>query len=162
MAWRVKRIKIGYCKWDLEGRLKRMQIDSPVRLKYIKVVVGEIEDEKAIHKRLEKYKSHGEWFNWTPQVRNIVKNYGGTLAQIAELPKETSPVHPPSTCGDCGKKFPPAIKGATSLLCRKCAFIADQDPDIQSVYRLHNFNINPILTRFNLRQSYHAYGNAES
>lgn len=54
-------IKIGYAS-NPDSRLRAHQVGSPIKLSYLLVVEGSRADEGALHKRLLRFKSHGEWF----------------------------------------------------------------------------------------------------
>lgn len=65
-------IKIGTTR-DLQRRLASMQAGSPVELVVLATVPGDSRTENALHKRLTKYRLHGEWFLDTEEVRAAMK-----------------------------------------------------------------------------------------
>lgn len=68
--------KVGMAN-DPLNRLITLQIGNPYRLELISAVYSEqaYEKEQAIHKRLDKYRIRGEWFELTDsQVRTILKH----------------------------------------------------------------------------------------
>lgn len=73
-------IKIGYTGRPIAIRLQALRCASPARLECVGLMRGTLVDEKALHFRFAKARSHGEWFRAEPEV----------LAYIAE---KTSPDH---------------------------------------------------------------------
>lgn len=67
-------IKIGMSQ-NPERRLADLQVGSPVMLRIIGAAAGGQSREAALHRRLAKYRLHGEWFADAPEV----------LAAIAEV-----------------------------------------------------------------------------
>lgn len=55
-----------------EKRLAALQVGSPTRLDLIAELDGNERRERAIHKRMERHHSHGEWFRYVTQVRDII------------------------------------------------------------------------------------------
>lgn len=64
-------IKIGISQ-DPEARLRQMQSGSPEELSLLKQVKGYHEDEKMLHKRLDDYRVHGEWFEPSRDVHILI------------------------------------------------------------------------------------------
>lgn len=64
-------VKIGYAR-SVDARLKTLQTGSPVLLELIGRADGRVCNEKRIHRLLIGSRSHGEWFNRTPQVREVL------------------------------------------------------------------------------------------
>lgn len=54
-------IKIGFTR-DLDARLKRLQMNSPVRLRVLAAVFATRDDEVETHRVFKKWRVHGEWF----------------------------------------------------------------------------------------------------
>ena len=65
-------VKIGYTA-QLRQRLTDLQVGSPVKLVPITTIDGDMPIEKAIHKLLEKHRSHGEWFHMTDEVLDVIE-----------------------------------------------------------------------------------------
>lgn len=65
-------VKIGYSE-DLASRFTDLSVGSPVELRLLHVIPGDVDDERALHKRFALYRVRGEWFRIT-----------GTLAAFLE------------------------------------------------------------------------------
>jgi len=61
-------IKIGLAA-HVGRRMRTLQTASPMELELIGAIPGGLKLEKAIHRRLEHFRLHGEWFRPTPEVR---------------------------------------------------------------------------------------------
>lgn len=72
LAEEVNRVKIGYAD-DAKKRLRELQIGSPVLLKLMAVFKGKtIEDEAFLHTVFDDYRVHGEWFEFSQEIRNYL------------------------------------------------------------------------------------------
>jgi hypothetical protein len=60
-------VKIGKAD-SVEGRIKELQIGSPVRLRILGFRDGGRYREKAYHLQFRKSRLHGEWFERTPAL----------------------------------------------------------------------------------------------
>lgn len=60
-------VKIGFSK-NPNKRLESLQISSPERLIIIRVVEGTMWGERAAHRAFQKYRLHGEWFRFRPEM----------------------------------------------------------------------------------------------
>jgi hypothetical protein len=61
-------VKIGYTT-NIQDRLKTLQTGSPIKLKVLYLIEGATpEQEKELHKKFNKYHSHGEWFHPHPAL----------------------------------------------------------------------------------------------
>ena len=65
-------IKIG-CTKNLNERIKGIQTSNPHGLVVIGAIKGNSFEEKAIHKKLEKYRVTGEWFKNCNEVRSCIE-----------------------------------------------------------------------------------------
>ena len=80
-------VKIGYST-DIENRMAYIQIYNPCPLELLHVIEGVgIGVEREMHRNLEKYRIHGEWFEWNTTVKNIVKKVKKQY-QIVDVSKE--------------------------------------------------------------------------
>jgi len=68
----TEKVKIGYST-NVKERLSGLQIGSPVKLLVIGSFPGEFEHEARLHKFLEKYRSHGEWFYMADEVIDVIE-----------------------------------------------------------------------------------------
>lgn len=64
-------IKIGYAA-DPEKRIAEIQRMSPIELRTLKVIEGDLRQEKGLHKHFAKFRLHGEWFNLNEGMLDIV------------------------------------------------------------------------------------------
>lgn len=55
-------VKIGFTIYSAQARCSSLQIANPHRLSVVGEFAGTVEIEKAIHRRLAKYRVSGEWF----------------------------------------------------------------------------------------------------
>lgn len=73
LAQSVQKIKIGYS--DSPGRrFAALEGQSPVGLKLLGVIEGSEQQEKKIQADLIEYRDQGEWFDYTAQVKEYIKN----------------------------------------------------------------------------------------
>jgi hypothetical protein len=89
-------VKFGYTK-IMEGRLRDLQIGSPVRLAILASDFGSRSHEKAIHDRLATDRSHGEWFRRSAKAIEIIQAMkAGRLSDFLGLEtgknKDQSPI----------------------------------------------------------------------
>src|SRR4051794_40462184 len=67
-------IKIGFTDGNPAKRLAQLQVGSPVSLKLLKTTPGSAYDEAALHWRFREGRSHGEWFQPTPQLLEFIRD----------------------------------------------------------------------------------------
>lgn len=72
-------VKIGHSISDPRARLSQLQLQSPERLVLLKVIEGDMEDERRFHRLFEADRVRGEWFNPTE----------GLMTTIAEAHSKT-------------------------------------------------------------------------
>jgi hypothetical protein len=65
------RVKCGVGA-DPRARLADLQVGSPTPLKLIAEIDGDYSKEKLIHRRLDRWHIHGEWFHYVPEVCDII------------------------------------------------------------------------------------------
>lgn len=66
-------IKIGYTG-NLNARLGQLGTSSPTVLQVLAVVDGDRDTEVAYHERWAKYRSHGEWFKYGPEIKEFLEH----------------------------------------------------------------------------------------
>lgn len=66
----VNLIKIGRSA-EPERRLDELRLLSPVELEIIGLVDGGSRREAELHQKFARYRSHGEWFYATPEIRQF-------------------------------------------------------------------------------------------
>lgn len=83
-------IKIGQAHF-VDGRIRTIQLMSPVPLNLVAVLPGDKFPEKALHRRFAHHRRHGEWFGsaaeirsfaWRASVDNMLDEIDALLAQI--------------------------------------------------------------------------------
>ena len=55
--------KIGYTSGKAKKRVKGLQTGCPHKLSIVRVLQGDQEREKWLHKTFSKYRKEGEWFD---------------------------------------------------------------------------------------------------
>lgn len=68
---KMARVKCGLAM-NPHHRLGNLQVGSPTVLRLIAVTEGDRLRERAIHRRLADHRSHGEWFEYTVRVRDVI------------------------------------------------------------------------------------------
>jgi hypothetical protein len=71
LACKTNLVKVGIAD-SFDARISKLRREGPDELEVLKVVHGErsyIESfEKEIHSELKAYQSHGEWFQYCPEI----------------------------------------------------------------------------------------------
>lgn len=87
------RVKCGVAS-DPRTRLASLQVGSPTPLKLVAEIDGSESKERLIHRRLERWHIHGEWFHYVPDVCDVIvdeiSNYLKDLYQSDCLMQETA------------------------------------------------------------------------
>lgn len=65
--------KIGYSTNPLK-RLNSIQTGCPFKLEIILILRGDRKIEKNLHKKYKKYKTNGEWFSFSGELRNSINS----------------------------------------------------------------------------------------
>jgi hypothetical protein len=65
------RVKCGVGA-DPRARLASLQAGSPTTLKLIAEIDGDGSKERLIHRRLDQWHIHGEWFHYVPEVCDVI------------------------------------------------------------------------------------------
>jgi hypothetical protein len=95
----TRRVKCGVAN-DPRVRLGELQVGSPTPLKVIAELDGDYSKEHAIHRRLDRWHIHGEWFHYVPEVCDIIADeisshlkalYRGDIIVQALGPDGTAP-----------------------------------------------------------------------
>lgn len=99
------RVKCGIAT-DTRARLAGLQVGSPTPLELIAEINGDGSKERLIHRRLAQWHIHGEWFQYVPEVCDIIVDeiashlkdlYVGNCLVLAISPKpvldQTRPVN---------------------------------------------------------------------
>lgn len=67
------RLKIG---WTINtaGRMRTLQAGSPTKLRLVGEVPGDRHREQQLHRLLDAFRLHGEWFDYTKEVRDVLSS----------------------------------------------------------------------------------------
>ena len=65
-------IKIGFTAGEAKNRLRSLQTGHPHPLKILAVFEGSVNMEKEVHRRFAEARVHGEWFNRTPELLQMI------------------------------------------------------------------------------------------
>jgi hypothetical protein len=65
------RVKCGIAA-NPRARLADLQVGSPTVLQLIGEMSGDVSKEKAIHRKMARWRVHGEWFHYVPDVYDII------------------------------------------------------------------------------------------
>jgi hypothetical protein len=74
LAEKCNRVKIGIAS-DVDERFSTLFRENADDLKLLKAIPGGLELEQEIHRELELFRAHNEWFEWTPEVQETVNRY---------------------------------------------------------------------------------------
>lgn len=69
----LNRIKIGLCTGDPEVRTSQLRLLSPVELRVVGTIPGDVKTEHALHERFQMSRIHGEWFEFDDDIREYIK-----------------------------------------------------------------------------------------
>lgn len=87
-AYSAGRIKIGYSR-SVDGRHKRLMASGAFPPIMILIMHGTMGMEQDLHVRFHKYRLHGEWFNFSQEIRDFIKvrlcDIGRASLDAAEL-----------------------------------------------------------------------------
>lgn len=64
-------VKIGFTDRPMSQRLRQMQTGSPTKLRLVSWFPGTLADERAMHRRLARFRERGEWFRDTQELREV-------------------------------------------------------------------------------------------
>ena len=67
-----KRIKIGYAN-DPSLRIPSIQTSSPYELEVLLIIEGNYDTENELHKKFQKYRASGEWFEYSEKLKLYIK-----------------------------------------------------------------------------------------
>lgn len=94
-------VKIGYSAGHPDCRLKMLRIGSPVPLERLAFVRGGMASEREIHARFRHLRRHGEWFQFTDEIGELLRTEGTPWLTAVAPPREPKPK----------KEKPPKLKG---------------------------------------------------
>jgi hypothetical protein len=69
---KTRTCKIGYASTP-QNRLSQLQVGNPFALELVATMPGEVVDEKLLHKKFEKYRLKGEWFEYNSEIKEYFK-----------------------------------------------------------------------------------------
>lgn len=67
-------VKIGYQKANSLDRLVSLQVACPYKLELLASCEGDRKTEAQLHKQFESARLHGEWFNRTAELEELIVN----------------------------------------------------------------------------------------
>jgi hypothetical protein len=70
-------------------RLSSLQVGNPVRLRIIGFCEGGAKEEALLHKQFDKYRVSGEWFDFTPELINLIQTLSIAKEHDRALREET-------------------------------------------------------------------------
>jgi len=68
----TKQVKIGFSA-NVTKRFNALKSQSPVPLELLITIPGTKKDEKKLHKRFRKYRTHGEWFEPNKRIMRYLE-----------------------------------------------------------------------------------------
>lgn len=83
-------VKVGHST-NPSARVQTLQTSNPYPVELLGVVPGDTEVEAALHKQLAHLRTNGEWFEDSPEVRDIISHL------LAVFPEYTPPPALPQT-----------------------------------------------------------------
>jgi len=66
------KVKIGYAD-DPSKRILGIQTSSPFEIEVLLIIDGNYDKESELHKRFQKYRTHGEWFDLEGPIQAFIK-----------------------------------------------------------------------------------------
>ncbi|MDP8989620.1 MAG: GIY-YIG nuclease family protein [Acidobacteriota bacterium] len=91
------RVKIGQTHRSVKDRLDALKIGSPVNdLRIASKMHGDHNTERFVHARFSAFRSHGEWFEYAPEIRKLTDWLNDLTAKIPAAVCAL-PALPPST-----------------------------------------------------------------
>jgi hypothetical protein len=75
----AKRVKVGMTTKQPDARAKDLQAPEELQLIFSAKVKDPKKTETEIHRRLEKYRKFGEWFEWCTEVEKVLMAYSSVL-----------------------------------------------------------------------------------
>jgi hypothetical protein len=85
------RVKIGYSSKNPVSRLKALQTGSPTELSLMCIQPGTRDDEQHLHRILEPFRLHGEWF----EASDLVVYVMALVCRNAVAAHEDMGIEPP-------------------------------------------------------------------
>ncbi len=81
------RIKIGFTRGDVRARIASLQTGCPEPLVCLGTMPGDLRTEADVHGRFASQRSHGEWFNESPELLEFIRSE----TKPVELDNPTTP-----------------------------------------------------------------------
>ena len=81
----TKRVKIGISA-DVEGRLKWIRQVSPTQVEILCKIKTRSGLESVLHEQFAKYRLHGEWFEFSDEIREYVEKQKGYKPVVHRCP----------------------------------------------------------------------------
>lgn len=87
------KVKIGYSARPLD-RLRALQTSHPDKLHILATLPGSQKTEGRLHERFDRYKVRGEWFHFTPEIRQFINRFGHNRKTLRDVPVPAVPSKP--------------------------------------------------------------------
>jgi len=82
----LNRVKIGYAT-NPTKRIKDLDTGSAVNLELLGVVPGSLAKERQLHQKFAQYRIKGEWFNYSDEIKDYVKENTSLELQQPKKPQ---------------------------------------------------------------------------
>jgi Meiotically up-regulated gene 113 len=76
-------VKIGKAN-DVKDRISVLQIGCPFPMEVLHLFEGYTELESKLHLKFKKFRSHGEWFHYSPKIRAFINKAKGPYSHLTE------------------------------------------------------------------------------
>jgi Meiotically up-regulated gene 113 len=87
-------VKIGVAN-NPEDRLAGLQCGSPLQLEIVGLISGDYALERALHHRLRDDRLHGEWFRWSPELAQLIRENAFGPIRTGPVPRLRPPAASP-------------------------------------------------------------------
>jgi hypothetical protein len=77
------RIKIGYST-NVDTRRLSLAAQSPAELRIVHTFPGKLQDESRLHRIFRKFRVHGEWFSYGPEIAGFIEKARARPENIQE------------------------------------------------------------------------------
>lgn len=113
-------IKIGYTSKNALQRVQALQVAHPEKLTLLGCIVGEVPDERALHKKFAEYRLHGEWFAANDAILSHLAAAEPTDPVAPEPPLPPPVVElPPSVIAHRVRRPRPVVQDVATQLLRQ-------------------------------------------
>ena len=86
-----KYLKIGHTN-DINNRFSQLQVATPIKLKMIHLIKGDVNLEKELHNRFKELRVSGEWFVYDDEILNYFSSQYSLMWEYGFTPYEKMPI----------------------------------------------------------------------